>query len=257
MGMSYAKGLIHSQGNISFPIYIFDKDSSKTEELRETEVFQVVSDINGISRNIDLVLLAVKPQQFMELASGLYGNLNPKAVAISIMAGVEIAQIQSSLGLKKVSRAMPNLPAQIKLGITGVFHADAVSEKEKQVIHAILEATGCVISVPTEDHINKVTAISGSGPAYVFYFMQAMEKTAGDFGFSEQEAKLLVTSTFLGAEALYRENDWSNDEWISRVSSKGGTTAAAIEKMKSLQVSEHIQEGVKAAYQRALELGKR
>ncbi len=172
------------------------------------------------------------------------------------MAGVRIDTIQRALGLTKVIRAMPNLPAQIGMGMTAFTAAEEVTRIELVLVQNLLNTTGKAIYVEQESAIDATTAISGSGPAYVFYFMDAMIEAARRMGFNEPEAELLVAQTFRGAVELYAKNDLSCTEWIARVSSRGGTTEAAVETFRRTSVFEDIISGADAALQRAKELGE-
>jgi pyrroline-5-carboxylate reductase len=172
------------------------------------------------------------------------------------MAGVTIDTIRKGLGVEKVIRAMPNLPAQIGLGMTSYTASDAVTRIELVLVQNLLNTTGKAIYVDNEYAIDATTAISGSGPAYVLYFMQAMIEVAQEMGFNASQAELLVAQTFRGAVELQMKNDASCEEWIQRVSSKGGTTEAAINSFKATSVYMDIKNGAKAALARAEELGR-
>ena len=172
------------------------------------------------------------------------------------MAGVKIETICDSLGVKKVIRAMPNLPAQIGMGMTAFTSSNEVTRIELVMVQNLLNTTGKTIYVENEKAIDASTAISGSGPAYVFYFMDAMMKAAKGMGFNESEAELLVSQTFKGAVDLYNKNNFSCEEWIAKVSSKGGTTEAAMASYHDKKLNENIITGAQAAFDRAEELGK-
>ena len=150
---------------------------------------------------------------------------------------------------------MPNIPTQIGMGMT-VFTASAnVDRKELFIIQNLINTTGKSVYVENEKLIDAATAISGSGPAYVFYFMQSMIKAAVDLGFNESEAELLVNQTFMGSVAIQNSYSLSNEEWIAKVASKGGTTESALRVFEKGILEKTIVEAVKAANDRALELG--
>ncbi len=182
--------------------------------------------------------------------------MDPQQVFLSIMAGLKIQTICEELGVEKVIRAMPNLPTQIGLGMTALTSTDEVTRIELAMVLNLLNTTGKTIYVDNESFIDAATAISGSGPAYVWYFMDAMIKAAKEMGFSESEAELLVNQTFRGAVDLYNKTDFSLAEWIQKVCSKGGTTEAALESYRTTAVHEDIISGARAALSRAVELGK-
>ena len=175
---------------------------------------------------------------------------------VSIMAGVTIQKIQDNLGIQKVIRAMPNLPAQVGKGVTSYTESKEVSRVELLMIRNLLDTTGESIRVENEKFIDASTGISGSGPAYVFYFMQAMMEAALKMGFSKNDSKILVSQTFEGAVELFNQSDLSPNSWMKRVASKGGTTRAALDSMEDNNVKELIKEAAYAAFDRAVELGK-
>ena len=170
------------------------------------------------------------------------------------MAGVNIDTIRDGLDATKVIRAMPNLPAQIGVGMTVYTSSPEVTRIELVTVQNLLSASGKTIYVERENMINAATAISGSGPAYVFYFMQSLIESAKEMGFSQSEAELLTYQTFRGAVDLFNKHDITCDEWISKVSSKGGTTEAAIQGFNSSDVQSSFRAGVRAALLRAEEL---
>ena len=166
-----------------------------------------------------------------------------------------IETLKEALPTTKIIRAMPNLPAQVGMGMTG-FSADvSVSRTELFSVQNLLNTTGKSLYFDDESLLDGVTAISGSGPAYVYYFMQAMIDSATQMGFSPTEAETLVEQTFLGAIHLLSNNNFTCREWIGKVSSKGGTTEAAIHSFESGRVSDQIQTGLQAALDRSIELG--
>jgi pyrroline-5-carboxylate reductase len=176
-------------------------------------------------------------------------------LVLSIMAGVRIETLIRELPTRKIVRAMPNLPAQVGMGMTG-FTADiSVSRAELFSVQNLLNTTGKSLYFVQEDLLDGVTAISGSGPAYVYYFMQAMIDAAVGMGFSAAEAETMVLQTFLGAVHLLNNNNFTCQEWIEKVSSKGGTTEAAVNSFESDILSELIGKGLKAALKRSVELG--
>lgn len=206
-------------------------------------------------RETDIVLLATKPQDFKEVAKQLHNYLSEEQIVFSVMAGVSIASIQYALGIQKVVRSMPNLGTQIGLGMS-VFSASAeTSRKDLFIIQNLINTTGKSIYVEEEALINPATAVSGSGPAYVFYFMNAMIQAAETLGFTYSEAELLVRQTFLGAINLQSAVGLSNEELIAKVASKGGTTEKALSVFESNFLDTIIKEAILAANTRAKELG--
>jgi pyrroline-5-carboxylate reductase len=151
---------------------------------------------------------------------------------------------------------MPNTPALIGLGIAGLYARPAVSDTDKQRIEVLIATTGEHLWLTDESQIDAVTALSGSGPAYVFYFIEAMMRAGQSMGLSEAQARHLAQSTFAGAAQLARQSSESPDVLRQRVTSKGGTTYAAITAMQEAQLGEHFEKALNAAHQRAAQLGK-
>ena len=196
-------------------------------------------------------LLAVKPQIFPLIS----GSVNA-GVVYSIMAGIPISQIQESTGKSAVVRVMPNLPCQLGFGAAGLSYAPEVSADDVSLAFDLFNAIGIVEEVP-EYLIDAVTAVSGSGPAYIFLLAEAMIKGGVEAGLSEDTASSLVRHTIRGAaEMLTVDKHASPEKMRAAVTSKGGTTHAAIESMKESGVPEGIANGVIAARNRGIELGK-
>jgi pyrroline-5-carboxylate reductase len=201
-------------------------------------------------------VLAVKPQDAPQLFGDIKPLVQPGQVFISIMAGVSMRAISEALGVEKIIRAMPNLPAQIGAGVTAFTSTEAVTRIELAMVQNLLSTTGKTLFVEREEMIDAATAISGSGPAYVYFFMNALIEAAQSMGFNAAEAEMLVSQTFTGAVDLYNQADASCSEWISRVASKGGTTEAALEVFRTTELHKDIVAGADAALHRARELGK-
>ena len=205
--------------------------------------------------DFDIVILAVKPQDFGVLATSIKSFLKDSQIIFSVMAGITISKLQSQLSCSKIVRSMPNIPTQIGMGMTVFSASGNVDRKELFIIQNLINTTGKSVYVENEKLIDAATAISGSGPAYVFYFMQSMIKAAVDLGFNESEAELLVNQTFMGSVAIQNSYSLSNEEWIAKVASKGGTTERALQVFEKGILKNTIVDAVKAANERALELG--
>ncbi len=204
-----------------------------------------------------LIVLAVKPQDSRELMPTIKPFLSDNHIILSIMAGVQIETLEKQLGVKKIIRAMPNLPAQIGMGMTAFTANLEVSRKELIEVQNLLSTTGKAIYFEKESMLDAATAVSGSGPAYVFYFMSAMMKAATELGFNESQAELLVWQTFSGSIDLQNKNPLTCDEWISKVASRGGTTEAALKVLSEHSTNESIGKAIHAAFKRSIELGKK
>ena len=254
MGHTYALSIQAAMSEMK--ISILEAYPPRVEELQKEALFDIYTTTEEALRDVDIIMLAVKPQHSDSLFENMRPHMQSETLVISIMAGVKIKTISEALSTSKVARAMPNLPAQVGKGMTAYCTSQSISTQENEMIKNILGSTGAAIAVDTENDIDASTGISGSGPAYVFYFMQAMMQAAEQLGFTAEEAKLLVTQTFDGAVTLFKKNDLSTMEWMNRVASKGGTTRAALDSFESNGVDDKIIEGAKAAYDRAVELGK-
>jgi pyrroline-5-carboxylate reductase len=256
MGLTYAKA-IHDSGILSkSKIMILDKDLEKLAILEKEGEFEVFSELQDCVSKAEMIMLAVKPQHTHELFKEMKPFINGNPIIVSVMAGVSISTIQKALELKKVVRSMPNLPAQVGLGMTTFFPDESVSLAEEALVEKLLASTGQSLRIQKEDDINSSTAVSGSGPAYIFYFLEGMLKGAKHYGYDDITAKKLVTQTFEGAIELFKQSDLSPTEWMDRVASKGGTTRAALNSFDEEGISEAIQKGMIACYDRAIELSK-
>jgi len=203
----------------------------------------------------DVVVLAVKPQQLSALLRSL-PPLEPGQLVLSIAAGVRALDISRWLGQHAaVVRAMPNTPALVGAGITGLYALPAVSDIQKIQARQILQAVGEVIWVDNEDMIDAVTAISGSGPAYVFFFIEALEQAGIDLGLPAATARLLTLHTFFGAAALAIKDQAPPAELRARVTSKGGTTERGLLALQEGGVKYAIGLAARAAAERAREMG--
>jgi pyrroline-5-carboxylate reductase len=256
MGLTYAQAFVRSHVTTRENLMILEHLEEKAKQLKQLDLGTVYLDSKKCLGKADIIILAVKPQDSTALFEQIRKNADPGQVYLSIMAGVTIKAIQKQLGVKKVIRAMPNLPAQIGQGMTAFTATDDVTRLELAMVQNLLATTGKAVYVEKESMIDATTAISGSGPAYVYYFMDAMMQAARQMGFSDSEAEMLVVQTFTGALDLYNKTDLSCEDWIKRVSSKGGTTEAALNSFKINTLHQDIIDGAMAALNRAVELGK-
>lgn len=255
MGMTYAQSFLRAHVTTQRDMMILERSVEKAAELAKKDIGTVYATPENCLKPADLIILAVKPQDAHALFASLRDYIDPQQVFLSIMAGVKMSTISEQLGAKKIIRAMPNLPAQIGMGMTAFTSSDEVTRIELVMVQNLLNTTGKAVYVEQESAIDAATAISGSGPAYVWYFMDAMMTAARQMGFNESESELLVSQTFRGAIELYSKSDLSCQEWIKMVSSKGGTTEAAMESYLKNAVHEDIIAGAEAALFRAVELG--
>jgi pyrroline-5-carboxylate reductase len=255
MGQSFAKSFVNNYITDAAHFAVLEKDTGKYDALKKIGINNIYANPNQNIALADLVVLAVKPQSFDQLANEISDYIDNEQVVLSIMAGVSISTIQQKLKVEKVIRAMPNIAAQIGKGMSVFSSSDAITRIELVTVQNLLESTGKNLYVGSEDLIDAGTAVSGSGPAYVLYFMQALSEAAIELGFSKREAEMLTVQTFKGIVEYYQNTPLSYEELIEKISSKGGTTEAAIKFLKMHQVDKLITQAALKAYERAKELG--
>ncbi|OGA96448.1 MAG: pyrroline-5-carboxylate reductase [Burkholderiales bacterium RIFCSPHIGHO2_12_FULL_61_11] len=205
-------------------------------------------------KRASLVVWAVKPQAFKE-AAGQTCAYTRAALHLSVAAGIRSDSIASWLGTQRIVRAMPNTPALIGKGMSALFARPAVSAAERGVIESVIQTTGDYLWLDDEKQLDAVTALSGSGPAYVFYFIEAMIQAGTDMGLNREQARQLAVATFVGASALAQASEEPPEVLRERVTSKGGTTYAALTVMEEAGVKQQFMRAMQAARQRAAELG--
>ncbi|WP_332671024.1 pyrroline-5-carboxylate reductase [Aromatoleum sp.] len=204
----------------------------------------------------DVLVLAVKPQQMKAALAPLAGRLTNQTV-VSIAAGLRLADIGRWLGgYRRLVRAMPNTPALIGAGITGLYADPSVDDAGRTAAERVLAAVGSTVWIAAEAQMDAVTAVSGSGPAYVFHFIEALEAAGTSLGFDAATARRLAIDTVLGAAKLAAGSDEAPSVLRERVTSKGGTTEAALASMAASGVSDAIVRAVQAADARGRELGE-
>lgn len=202
----------------------------------------------------DIVLWAVKPQTFKEAAQQSRPH-TPNALHLSVAAGIRSDSIAAWLGNERVVRTMPNTPALIGKGITAMFARSAVTAADRALAERIIATTGDYLWLDAEAQLDAVTALSGSGPAYMFYFMEAMTAAGMEMNLSREQAYKLAVATFIGAGELARASSEPPEVLRQRVTSKGGTTYAAITSMEASNVGPLFAKAMHAACVRAKELG--
>ena len=239
-------------------IHVVDPNEAALAKLHEQFGVSTAGGIDAAVGAADVIVLAVKPQQMREVAAALMPHLaGVQPLILSIAAGIRGVDLARWLGgYRAIVRSMPNTPALIGKGITGMVAMDGVSERQKAAADGILKAVGQTVWLDDEAQIDPVTAVSGSGPAYVFYFIEAMQQAAVELGLSEEQGKQLALATFEGAAQLASQSSDPVPVLRERVTSKGGTTYAALTSMEQSGVKERIIEAVKAAAARGRELGE-
>jgi pyrroline-5-carboxylate reductase len=238
-------------------IHVVDPNADALARLREKYGVTTSPDIGAAVAASDVIVLAVKPQQMRDVTVHLQSQLANKPLLLSIAAGIRGADLSRWLGgYGAIVRTMPNTPALIGQGITGMVAMAGVSAAQKDAADSIMRAVGQTVWLDEESLIDPVTAVSGSGPAYVFYFLEAMQQAAAEMGLSAEQGKALALATFTGAAQLAAQSDEPVDVLRQRVTSKGGTTYAAITSMEAAGVKEAIVAAMKAAAARGRELGE-
>jgi pyrroline-5-carboxylate reductase len=202
----------------------------------------------------DLVVWAVKPQVFSEAAAPVMPHTRT-ALHLSVAAGIRTDSIGRWVGTDRVVRCMPNTPALVGQGITGLFACPSVTPADQTLVEQVIGTTGQFIWVQQESQLDAVTALSGSGPAYVFYFLEAMTEAGVGMGLSAEQAYQLAVATFSGASSLAAASSESPEVLRQRVTSKGGTTYAALTAMEAAGIKPAFVKAMQAAEQRARELG--
>ncbi len=231
----------------------------RLDELQKKYNIRTFTDNCEAVAKADVVILSVKPQRLEKVLLELNGHIKPDALVLSIVAGATIAKITRFLGHDIIVRSMPNTPAQIGEGITVWTCSDTVSEKQKEFAQTILGAIGQEIFVEEEDYLDKATALSGTGPAYVYLFMEAMVDAGVHLGFSRRTAERLVIETLRGSVDYYdlgAEDTRHLARLRNQVTSPGGTSAEAIYYLEKAGFRTAISRAIWAAYQRSRELGQ-
>lgn len=237
-------------------IHVVDVNAEALKKLQQQFGVSTAQQIDAALASSDAIVLAVKPQQMKEVAAQLQAHVTSQLV-LSIAAGIRAVDLSRWLnGYTAIVRTMPNTPALIGQGITGMVAMESVSEQQREVADAIMRAVGPTVWLSDEALIDPVTAVSASGPAYVFYFIEAMQQAAQEMGLTAEQGNQLAIATFVGASQLAAQSPDPVSLLRERVTSKGGTTYAALTSMESSGVKDAIVRAMKAASERGRELGE-
>ena len=254
MAVALISGL-YRQGFTATNIEVVEPSASAAEMLTDRFGVRCVPAVDAAALAARIIVLAVKPQQLREALAPLAGRLDSQLV-VSIAAGMRLADISRWLGgHHHLVRTMPNTPALIGAGVTGMYADPGVNQDGRDNAESLMQAVGSTFWVADEAQMDAVTALSGSGPGYVFYFIEAMEKAALELGFDADTARRIGVDTFLGAARLAGESPDAVATLRSRVTSKGGTTEAALQAFDAHGVAAGIRTGILAAEARGRELG--
>lgn len=256
MGEAIFSGLISSKSCPAKNIIISGPETDRNELL--VAQYGVTSTDNNAEavKNADLVVLSVKPQRFKMVANSLRGKIRKDALVISIVAGITMDTLDLGLDHELVIRAMPNTPSRIAMGITVWAAAEQVSEAQKENARELFRALGDEVFVDDENYMDMATAVSGTGPAYVFLFMEAMIDAAVHLGFPRRIAEQLVSQTLRGSVEFYMTNKEHPAKLRNDVTSPGGTSAEALYYLEKAGFRTAISRAVLAAYERSKELGQ-
>ncbi len=236
-------------------ITVSDIMKERLEYLKSRYGVSVTTNNTSAISGKEVILLSVKPQTVPEILPELKGRVSAEQLIISIMAGIKISTIRDGMGCKAVVRVMPNTPAQVFEGMSGWTTTPEVTNDQKELARSILQAIGREIYFDDEKYLDMVTSVSGSGPAYIFYFAEALTEAGMKIGFTRDTAYELVLQTMVGASKLMRESKTDPAELRRMVTSKGGTTAAALDVLENGKFRNLVIEAIIAAYNRSKELG--
>jgi pyrroline-5-carboxylate reductase len=253
MATAILGGLLEA-GNAAAQLCVVEINPDARAALQDKFGVRATADLAAGVPGSQVIVLAVKPQQLREIAGQLAPLLDGQLL-ISIAAGIRAGDLARWAGTRNIVRAMPNTPALIRSGMTGLYALPEVGVAQREQAQKIMGAVGEVMWVGEEAMLDAVTAISGSGPAYVFYFIEALQQAAHELGFDEAGARRLSLETFLGASKLAAGSGEDVSVLRARVTSKNGTTERALLSLAASRVAEHIAQAAHAAAARAKEMG--
>jgi pyrroline-5-carboxylate reductase len=256
MAEAMIAGLIRNEMAASEALTAAGPRQERLDELQKLYGIRTSTHNGEAARQADIVVLSVKPQRLDRVLAGLKGTLKPEAFTLSIVAGAPIGKIQAGLEHTAVVRSMPNTPAQIGEGITVWTESGEVSEDQHNMARQILLALGDEVYVEEENYLDMATALSGTGPAYVFLFLEAMIDAGVHLGLPRRIAEQLVEKTLSGSVDFYAKNKIHPATLRNQVTSPGGTSAAALYYLEKAGFRTAISRAIWAAYERSQELGK-
>ncbi len=256
MGEAIIAGLLHDHITEAAEILIAGPEIDRNEELVQCYGVKSYAENPPAVRQADLVILSVKPQVIPPVLAGLKDQVPPAALVLSIVAGTSIQTISEGLNHASVIRAMPNTPAQVGEGITVWTNSPAVTPEQMELARRILGALGQEVYVDDESYLDMATALSGTGPAYAFLFMEAMIDAGVHLGFPRRIAEQLVVQTLRGSVNYYNQKRAHPAHLRNEVTSPGGTSAAALYYLEKAGFRTAISRAIWAAYERSMDLGK-
>jgi len=256
MAASLLKGLVAS-GHDPNQLWASDINAETLSALSSSLGIHVSHNNSEVIQSADVVVLAVKPQVLQEVAKEICPCLHERQLVVSIAAGITTASLRNWLYPNTpIVRCMPNTPALVLTGATALYANEYVTDAQRDLAETIMRAVGIALWVDEESQLDAVTAVSGSGPAYFFLLMEAMEKTAVDLGLQPEVARLLIQQTALGAAKIALESPESPAQLRKRVTSPGGTTQQAIETFERGGFADLVNDALQAAKNRSIEMSK-
>ena len=256
MGEAFIAGLLRNKLADAKQIVASDPLKERRQALEEKYGIRTAArNVEAVS-TADVLILAVKPQHVDKVISDLHGNIPDRTLVLSIVAGIPLQYLQDGFAHASIIRVMPNTPAQIGEGISVWTASATVTDEQKQHAHEILTSLGPDVFMDDEVYLDMATALSGTGPAYAFMFMEAMIDAGVHMGFPRRIAEKLVIQTMRGSVEYYDSKKAHPAELRNEVTSPGGTTAAALYYLEKAGFRTAISRAIWAAYERSLELGR-
>ena len=252
MGQALLKGLVE-RGVDRRQLIAADANPQTRRTVTQRFRMSTTDDNGRAAQRADVIVLAIKPQQFPEMLDGLRSHVHPRALVISIAAGITLRWLQKRLPGIPLVRVMPNLPATVGCGFSALARGTKATRRHRAMARALFEAVGTVVELP-ERHFDAITAVSGSGPAYLVFVVQAWRDVARSLGLPEAIADAAIHSTVQGSLRLWQQSGESPDVLMQRVASKGGTTEAALRVLVRRRVAQSLMKAVRAAAQRSRQL---
>ncbi len=257
MGYAFARALLSERVITPPHLTIVEKVLARADWLRNDLGCKVSTEVGESIRSSSTLILAVKPQDFSTTAAELISYLKPETVILSVLAGVKLNRLSKELnGHSRIVRSMPNLGAELQLSMTVFVSSAALNQEEHALARRIFDSAGLSLEVTEEALIDAATAVSATGPGLVFYFLEQMLLAATELGFTKEQGKLLLTQSYRAAIELWAKSDLSPEAWRAKVTSKAGTTEAAMNVFEAGKVGESIRKGVVQACIRSRELSK-
>lgn len=255
MATAIINGLISNKAVEAENVNVFDLDKEKLNLMKQKGINSLVSS-KEVVKNSDIIVLAVKPQNYSEVLQELKEVVNESKIFVSIAAGISISYVRNELSCNcPMVRVMPNTPLLLGKGATALCPSENISADDFETIKNMFALSG-TIEVFTEDHMNEIISVNGSSPAYIYFFAKVMADYAKSCNIDYDKAMNLICATLEGSAEMLRNSGDSAETLIEKVSSKGGTTIAALNKLREYKFEEAITQAMKACTDRAEELGK-